>query len=189
MRREDLQGDLASEPEMLGEVDDAHATSADHAVDPVAGELLTGTHLALHAHRCTTVTQRAEPLRGGFDLRRSPAQDGRAHHPAGCHVVIGRSEEVSTLRSFVADPGRWPAATVVEGEPGIGKSTLWRAALDDAEAAGHRVLRAAPDEPDRASPFGVLTDLLEPLVAELGDRLPDPQRHAVAVAMLEEQAD
>jgi hypothetical protein len=37
--REDLERHLASQPDVFGQVDDAHAASADHALDSVAGEL------------------------------------------------------------------------------------------------------------------------------------------------------
>jgi hypothetical protein len=36
---EDLQGHLAPEAEMLGEVDDARAAPADHTLDPMSREL------------------------------------------------------------------------------------------------------------------------------------------------------
>jgi len=36
---EDLQGHLASQAEVLGQVDHGHATPADHRQDPVAGKL------------------------------------------------------------------------------------------------------------------------------------------------------
>ena len=51
------------------------------------------------------------------------------------------------------------AALVFEGEAGIGKSTLWEAALALAEIRGFRVLAARPARAEAELPFGVFGDL------------------------------
>jgi predicted ATPase len=48
------------------------------------------------------------------------------------------------------------------------------------------LLSARPDEPDQELAFSTLTDLLGPVADDLADNLPEPQRRAIAVAMLEE---
>jgi len=54
--------------------------------------------------------------------------------------LVGRDEPLERLRSFVRSIAEGPAGVVVAGEAGIGKSTLWHAALDDARGCDYRVL-------------------------------------------------
>jgi len=60
--------------------------------------------------------------------------------------VVGREEELAAVRGFLADIERLPAAVFVEGEAGIGKTTLWRAGTAAAEGLGYRVLSTRPAE-------------------------------------------
>ena len=46
-----------------------------------------------------------------------------------------------------------PVGLALEGTPGIGKTTLWRAALESARGRGYRVLTTAPGEPDAVLAF------------------------------------
>ncbi len=49
--------------------------------------------------------------------------------------IVGREEELSSLQAFVDDARRGPAAALVlEGVAGIGKTTLWEAAVERARA-------------------------------------------------------
>jgi predicted ATPase len=56
--------------------------------------------------------------------------------------IVGRDEELRVLLPFVTDVEDAAAALVLEGEPGIGKSTLWQAGVERARAAGALVLAA-----------------------------------------------
>src|SRR4051812_49390964 len=73
--------------------------------------------------------------------------------------LIGRHRQVDNARGWVADlaAGRG-RAVLVEGEPGIGKSSLLRLAAKDAEAAGCRVFWGACDELSRVFPLLPLLD-------------------------------
>jgi MoxR-like ATPase len=55
--------------------------------------------------------------------------------------VIGRSDELTAVHSFVATGG--PAALLIEGEAGIGKTTVWRAGVAEARRLGACVLKCA----------------------------------------------
>ena len=90
---------------------------------------------------------------------------------------LGRDHELATVRAVLADE----RAVVVAGEPGIGKSTVWRASADAARAAGMHVLAASPASAERRLAFVALGDLLG--AADLGDLAP-PQRRALEVALL-----
>ena len=47
---EQLERDLPLEPQILGQVDDAHATPAQQRLDPVAGELGADPRVVAHLH-------------------------------------------------------------------------------------------------------------------------------------------
>jgi len=82
-----------------------------------------------------------------------------------------------------------PAALMIEGEVGGGKTTLWRAAVAEAREMGIRVLEAHPLESEEALPFAALGDLLEGLVGDPDLKLPGPQLRALRVAVLLEDPD
>lgn len=88
------------------------------------------------------------------------------------------------MRGLVDHAERLPAAAVVEGEPGIGKTTVWRLGVESARDAGYRVLACAPAEAESALSFAALRDLVEPVLETILPRLPAPQRRALEVALL-----
>ena len=117
-------------------------------------------------------------------------------------AVVGRDPELARLDPFITsvDGAR---ALILEGEAGMGKTTLWRAGVELAAEHGIRVLRALPAESEIALSFSGLGDLLDgvldaalaPLPAaqasalsralvldEKGGPAPDP--HAVGIALL-----
>ena len=58
--------------------------------------------------------------------------------------VFAREDDLEALNGFVARVADGPCAFVLEGEPGIGKTTLWDAAVDAAHARSYRVLVEPP---------------------------------------------
>src|SRR5215212_4490311 len=64
--------------------------------------------------------------------------------------VIGRDEELAAVRAFVTSVSDGPAGLVIEGEAGIGKTTLWRAGVDAARERSYRVLTATPTAAETA---------------------------------------
>ncbi|HUQ22615.1 MAG TPA: AAA family ATPase, partial [Gaiellaceae bacterium] len=83
---------------------------------------------------------------------------------------------------FITDPAR--VALLVEGEPGIGKTTLWLHAARAAELRGHRVLRAEPAEREAKLSYAALTDLIGPVYDVGRGELPEPQQRALDAALL-----
>jgi len=77
-----------------------------------------------------------------------------------------------------------PAALVVQGEAGAGKSTLWRAGVATAEAVGCRVLRSEPSAAEADLSFTALSDLLTGVLPAAAAGIPGPQREALEVALL-----
>jgi DNA-binding CsgD family transcriptional regulator len=105
-------------------------------------------------------------------------------------AVVGRDEELSALsavldRRAAADG---PIAIALEGEAGIGKSTLWRAAVEGARTRGYRVLATRPAESERALAHAGLSDLLDGVLDDVLSALTPPRRRALEVALLVEDA-
>lgn len=95
--------------------------------------------------------------------------------------TFGRDEQLSLLRERLG--GELPAAVLLEGEAGIGKTTLLRAAVAECEAKGFRVLWSVPTEAEVSLAFGALADIAGTLVVELADAVPAPRWHAIATAV------
>ncbi len=104
-------------------------------------------------------------------------------------AVSGRDAELASIVDFVARVADGAAALVLEGEPGMGKTTLWRAGVDAAEEQGLRVLRSAPAESETVLSFSGLGDLLDPVLDEALAALPAAQRAALSRALVIEEAD
>ncbi len=98
--------------------------------------------------------------------------------------IVGRDEELATLRTFLHGLPSGPGALVLNGEPGVGKTTMWRAGVETAKEMSIRVLEASPAEAEARMSFAALDDLLAGAVEETLPALPPPQRHALEVALL-----
>ena len=99
-------------------------------------------------------------------------------------AIIGRQDEIEALESFVSRVPVGFEALALEGEAGVGKTTLWQAAVDRARAAGVRVLVARPTEAEATLAFGGLADLLSGAAADVVDALPEIQRRALEAVLL-----
>jgi pimeloyl-ACP methyl ester carboxylesterase len=95
--------------------------------------------------------------------------------------VIGREWEISTLRDAVHAIDSRGSAFVIDGEAGIGKSSLVATVLESASSGGVRVLTTAGTLAESAAPFAALHMLLHPLRDGVAT-LPAPQRRALDVA-------
>jgi DNA-binding CsgD family transcriptional regulator len=102
--------------------------------------------------------------------------------------MVSRDEELALLRAFVDAADGGPAALVLEGEAGIGKSTLWLACVEHGRERGVRILQSRPAEAERGLSGVGLADLLEDVVDEVLPALPAPRRRALEVALLREDA-
>src|SRR5437870_8683458 len=104
--------------------------------------------------------------------------------------VVGRDEELGSLDAFL---DRRPAAEgaiafVLEGEAGIGKSTLWLAAVTAARERGLLVLSSRPAEAERGLAHAGLGDLFDDVLDDVLPALSMPRRRALEVALLLEEA-
>src|SRR5712691_8621254 len=98
--------------------------------------------------------------------------------------VIGRELELATIRDFVAGIRAGPRSLLLEGAVGIGKTTLWRAGLRAAQEHSYHVLSCRLAELESRLAFGAVIDLLADVDQAVLKSLPEPQQHALEVALL-----
>lgn len=99
-------------------------------------------------------------------------------------TVVGRDEERVVGATFVAAAASGPAALHIDGQPGIGKTTLFRYVTDLARASGSMLLESSPTVSESSMSFVGLTDLLRDVPRSAFDDMPDVQRNSIAVATL-----
>jgi DNA-binding CsgD family transcriptional regulator len=103
--------------------------------------------------------------------------------------VVSRSREVGAVNDFLTSAQIHPSGLVVEGEPGIGKTSLWVAATERARDRGFRVLSAAVPHAESKLAYTALADLLRDVESSVLDELPEVQRVAVDRVLLRADAD
>jgi len=102
--------------------------------------------------------------------------------------ICGRDAELATISEFVAGISGGAAALVLEGEAGVGKTTLWKRGVDETREHDVRVLEARPAESETALSFVAIGDLLDSVLDEALGSLPAPQRRALSRALLLDDA-
>ena len=98
--------------------------------------------------------------------------------------VVGQDAELARIGSFLDDVSGGPAALLLEGDIGAGKTTLWRATTSAARERGYRVMASHPGESEATMAFAALGDLLDGVLDDPGVDIPSPQLRAVRVAAL-----
>src|SRR5260370_7484746 len=90
--------------------------------------------------------------------------------------VYGRDVEFVRLYTFLDAIPRGPGALLLEGEAGVGKTTVWRWALGQAAAAEFRVLACGPAEAGAKISYAALGDLSEGIITAHLPHFPSPHR-------------
>lgn len=101
-------------------------------------------------------------------------------------AIFGRDGELAAISRFFEYDRAEARALVLEGEAGIGKTTLWREAVRLAESRS-LVLSSRGSEAETRMSFTVLGDLLVPALEGPMLDLPARQRSALEAALLLEQ--
>src|SRR5918996_5385551 len=101
--------------------------------------------------------------------------------------IVGRDAELETIQAFAERASGGPQAFVLEGEAGIGKSTLWRAGVQKPRERRLRVLSSRPAEAERGLAHVGLGDLFEGVLGDVLPALSAPRRRAFEVALLVEE--
>ena len=99
-------------------------------------------------------------------------------------VIIGREAELSAGEDFLGRIREGPAALVLEGEAGIGKTVLWNAIVERAVGRSCCVLSARAVQAEAKLSFVALSDLLSGLNDDVLQLLPDIQQRALDAALL-----
>jgi len=102
--------------------------------------------------------------------------------------IFGREVELATVERFADSLPAGPAFLVIDGEAGIGKTTIWDAGVARARERLYWVLIARPAETETKMSYAALGDLLEPVLEQTLRKLPEPQRLALEVALLRAKA-
>lgn len=96
-------------------------------------------------------------------------------------VLVGREIELGAVERWLASAG--PSLLEIEGEPGIGKTTLWDEGVRRAREAGALVLVSRPVEIETTVPYGALAALIEPALEAANGTVPAPRRRALEGAL------
>ena len=103
--------------------------------------------------------------------------------------MIGRPEAAEAIGRFTERVPDGPVGLLIEGEPGIGKTTIWLEAVRAVGEHGFQVLKARPAEAEAQLSFVALGDLLGGVLDDVSHALPPPQRAALEVALLRRDAE
>ena len=98
--------------------------------------------------------------------------------------IVSRQAEERALAEFMDAVSHRPCALIIEGDPGIGKTTLWRDAVDRARQRGFRVLTSRAALAESVLAYTALADLLSAVDESVWADLPAPQQQGLEAALL-----
>jgi DNA-binding CsgD family transcriptional regulator len=98
--------------------------------------------------------------------------------------VVGREPELASLREFASNIRAGAAAFVLQGDAGVGKTTLWEAGVAGSKTDGCRVLSSRPAESETSLSFSGIGDLLDPVLDEALASLSAAQNRALSRALV-----
>src|SRR5207253_7753364 len=96
----------------------------------------------------------------------------------------GRKVEFRLATGLLSRLNPGPEALVIEGEQGIGKTTLLLKVLGRAREMGYHVMVARPSKAEVTLQFAALGDLLERISDTELSNIPPPQRRALNALLL-----
>ncbi|BBX04551.1 LuxR family transcriptional regulator [Mycolicibacterium moriokaense] len=103
--------------------------------------------------------------------------------------VVERPAEFRAVSDLLQSAGMHLSGLVIDGEAGIGKTTVWLAGLTEAGERGFRVLSARAGQAETVLTFAALADLLGGVDPDVLAELPDVQRIAVDRVLLRTTAE
>jgi DNA-binding CsgD family transcriptional regulator len=98
--------------------------------------------------------------------------------------VVGRERELALAAEFLDSASDGFAVLLLEGEPGIGKTTVWREIIRRAEERRFLVLSCRPAQTEAKLGLSAVADLLESVPETTFGVLAEPQRRALDVVLL-----
>jgi DNA-binding CsgD family transcriptional regulator len=136
---------------------------------------------APQSERLRGATTRSTPAVHTLERLETPLPASYNRAMAG--TVVGRAGELDHILELLEDGAREMRALVIEGEAGIGKTTLWREGIEHAHALDLPTLIAQPAQAESLLPFAALGDLLEPVLDERLPALAPPLRTVLEIAL------
>ena len=125
--------------------------------------------------------QRTETDEGAGWREAMGLADGRVND---AEQIVSRQAEEHALVDFLDSVPHSPCAVIIEGDPGIGKTTLWLDAVGRARERGFRVLTSRAAEAESVLAYAALADLLSAVDESEWADLPAPQKHGLEAALL-----
>lgn len=158
-----------------------HAMKIDPSAAVVADEATMAAVASLVAHTPLPEVQ-LKGIGAASPTRLHGLQDtGRAANRREA-AFVGRQGELHRLRAALGDTTGPAPIAVIEGEPGIGKSTLAEQGMLAARAGGRRTVTAAGDSIDLSVPYAPIRSLVRQLLdLPVGDI--EGQRRAILEAL------
>jgi DNA-binding CsgD family transcriptional regulator/TolA-binding protein len=98
--------------------------------------------------------------------------------------AVSRQAEEQAVVDFLGAVPEAPTALVIEGDAGIGKTTLWLDAVDRARARGFVVLASRAAAAESVLAYATLADLLHGLDESIWADLPAAQQQSLDAALL-----
>lgn len=111
------------------------------------------------------------------------------HHIVDLWGHIPRPMELAEVAGFMHNVADRPCALVIEGEAGIGKTTVWLAAVGQARSLGIHVLCARSAAAESVLSYATLADLMSGIDTSVLASLPKAQRRAMDRVLLRGEAD
>jgi DNA-binding NarL/FixJ family response regulator len=99
--------------------------------------------------------------------------------------LIGRASERAAILAALDAPADNPAAVVLTGDAGIGKTAIWESIVAERRAAGDHVLISRATSAEARLPWVGMTDLMRTIPPATLASLPDLQRQALEVVSLQ----
>ena len=99
-------------------------------------------------------------------------------------AAVGRDAELAEVDLFLGQMNAASCALSLEGDAGIGKTTIWQEVVDRARGAGMLVLACRPAAAEAKLSFSGLSDMLAGVAETAFAALPELQRNALEVALL-----
>ena len=111
-----------------------------------------------------------------------------ADHPSvlrGPEALLGRERKLAAVDELLHAARSGFAVLALEGEPGIGKTTVFREALRRATSRQVNVIATNPTEAEAALSLAGLADVFAGVDDSITGGLPPPQRDALAAVLLQ----
>jgi predicted ATPase len=98
--------------------------------------------------------------------------------------LVGRAAELDAIEQLLDSLEEGPASLLLEGDPGIGKTTLVLAGIEMARRRGMQVHSCIGTSSDARHAYGALADLYREIDPDVIEGLPPPQKAALDAALL-----